>query len=256
MADSFEVFLKKLMEGAGRAIEKVIGEAHKAKVSVGGRSGIKPILSLESQIPPAKIRDMINFAVERTCVPALPDLKGQATLEIGEGPSLLVGRFMSQHARVSVGFEIGGTKTLRQGDSTRGYVARGIPSSLPFDKDFFEYIGARLATNLQGDVIKDVKEISRVLSPGGQGFLVDFHPFGLYAKKGTERLRAVESTIKGVEDYYKICRSAGLRVADLRESFVDESFRSMFEGDEIQAYRNVKGTPLVIFIFFFKPRAK
>lgn len=256
MSDSFEAFLKKLMEGAGRTIEKVIGEAHKAKVSVGTRSGIKPILSLESQFSQAKIREMINFTIERICVPALPDLKGLSTLEIGDGPSVLVPRFMAQQARVSIGFEIGGAQTIRQGDSNRGYVTRGTPSSLPFDREFFEYIGARLATNLQGDVIKTIKEMGRVLAPGGQGFFADFHPFGLYAKKGADRLRAVESTIRGIEDYYKICRSAGLRIVDLREAFVDESFRSMFEGDEIQAYRNVKGTPLVVFIFFFKPRAK
>lgn len=256
MSDSLEGFLKKMMEGAGRAIEKVIGEAHKAKVSVGTRSGIKPILSLESQLSPAKVRQLINFSIERICVPTLPDLKGQATLEIGDAPSILTARFTGQQARISIGFEIGGAQTMRQGEPSRGSVARGLPSSLPFEKDFFEYIGARLATNLQGDMIRAIKEIGRVLAPGGQGFFADFHPFGLYAKKGTERLRAVESTIRGIEDYYKICRSAGLRIVDLREAFVDESFRQMFEGDEIQVYRNVKGTPLVVFIFFFKPRAK
>lgn len=251
MSETFESSLKKLMEWAGRGIEKVIGEAHKAKVSVGTRGGLKPILSLESQFSPAKIREMINFATERICVPALPNLKGQVTLEIGDGPMFLVPKFIGQQARIALGLEISG-----QGGGGRGSIIRGLPSSLPFGKDFFEYVGARLATNLQGDVIRAVKEIGRVLAPGGQGFFIDFHPFGLYAKRGTDRLRSVESTIRGIEDYYKICRSAGLRIVDLHEAFIDESFRSMLDAEEVAAYRNVKGTPLLLFIFFFKPRPK
>lgn len=256
MSESFEDFLKKVMAGTGRLVEKIIGEAHKAKVSVGTRGGLKPILSLESQFTPAKLREMIAAATERICVPAIPEMKGQSALEIGDGPSFLAPRFMSMQARMALGFEIGGTPSLRQGDSTRGYVARGHASALPFEKELFDYIGARLATSLQGDVIKAVKEIGRVLSPGGQGFFADFHPFGLYAKKGTERMRAVESTVRGMEDYYKVCRSAGLRIVDLREAFIDETFRSLFAGEEIQAYRNVKGSPLLIFVFFFKPKGK
>lgn len=252
MSETFESSLKKLMEWIGRGIEKIIGEAHKAKVSVGTRGGLKPILSLESQFAPAKIREMIDFATERICVPTIPNLKGQAALEIGDGTMSLTPHFAGQQARVALGLEIGGQGV----GGGRGFTIRGIPSSLPFGRDFFEYVGARLATNLQGDIIRAVKEIGRVLAPGGQGFFVDFHPFGLYAKRGTDRLRAVESTIRGIEDYYKICRSAGLRIVDLHEAFIDEGFRSMFAGEEIQTYRNVKGTPLVIFIYFFKPRPK
>lgn len=256
MSEPVEAFLKKLMGSAGRVVEKVIGEAHKAKVSVGTRSGIKPILSLESQFPAVKLKEMINFAIGRICVPAIPNLKDQTSLEIGEGPSMLLSKFSGQQARVAIGFEIGGGLTNRQGDSNRGYITRGQTSALPFGKDFFDYIGARLATSFQGDIIKTIKEIGRVLAPGGQGFFLDFHPFGLYAKKGTDRVRSVESTIRGIEDYYKICKSAGLRIIDLREAFIDESFRALFEAEEIQAYRNVKGTPLIVFVFFFKPRAK
>jgi len=256
MSESVESFLKKIMEGAGRFVEKIIGEAHKAKVSVGTRSGIKPILSLESQFSAAKLKELVNFATERICVPAIPNLKDQATLEIGEGPSNLLPKFFGQQARAALGFEIGGGLTGRQGDSSRGYITRGHATNLPFGKDYFDYVGARLATSLQGDIIKAVKEIGRVMAPGGQGFFSDFHPFGLYAKKGTDRARSVESTIRGIEDYYKICKSAGLRIVDLREAFIDETFRSLFEADEVQAYRNVKGTPLMVFIFFFKPRTK
>lgn len=245
-----------MMAWAGHFIEKIIGEAHKAKVSVGTRGGLKALLSLESQFTPAKIREMIAFSTEKIVSSVIPDLKGQAALEIGETPAQLLSRFLQQEARAAFHATISGGQIGRQGDSSRGYIVRGTPSSLPFDKDFFEYIAALLATRLQGDIVRAMKEVGRVLAPGGQGLLTDFHPFGLYAKKGTDRMRSVESTIRGIEDYYKICKLAGLRIADVREVFIDEEFRSLFSEQEIQSYRNVKGTPLIIFIFFFKPRAK
>jgi len=85
---------------------------------------------------------------------------------------------------------------------------------------------------------------------------IDYHPYGLYAKKGPNRLRSVESSIRGAEDYYRICRAAGLRVVDLREAFVDENLRSYFGDDQISAYRSMKGSPLTIYLFFYKPRAR
>ena len=256
MPGSLESSLRNLMTGLGHLIEKVIGEANRAKKSVGTRSGLKPILSLESQFPPAKIREMITFATERICFPQIPNLKDQVALEMSEGTTLLISRYIQQQARAAIGVGFGSLEGVRQGDSSRGYFIRATPYALPFDKDFFDYIGARLATHFQGDIIRTIKEIGRVLAPGGQGFFIDFHPFGLFAKSGTDRIRPVESTIRGIEDYYKICRSAGLRIVDLREAFIDESFRSLFEDNEIGAYRNVKGTPLLVFVFFFKPRTK
>jgi hypothetical protein len=95
-----------------------------------------------------------------------------------------------------------------------------------------------------------------VLAPGGQGMIVEFHPFGQFAKRGGQRMRSIESNLRKFEEYYRLCRKAGLRIVDLRESFIDESARALFGEDEIAAYRQLKGTPLLAFFFVYKLRRR
>jgi ubiquinone/menaquinone biosynthesis C-methylase UbiE len=256
MSKSLEDGLRQFMTWLGHLIERGIGEAKKAKVSVGTRGGVQPILSLESQLPVAKIQQMITAATERIYLPVIPHLDGKCTLEIGEGKPVFAQQFLQKQARLVVEANISEASSVAQGDASRGYVVNAQTGAVPFADNFFDYIVGRLGTGSQGDIVKSVKEMGRVLMPGGQGVFIDFHPFGLFSRKGAQRMLAVESTIRGLEDYYKICRSAELRIVNLREAFIDENLRSVFSHGEIQSYRNVKGTPLLLFIFFFKPRTK
>ncbi len=254
---NLERSLRTVMEMVGRFVESIIGHARKAKVQVGTRGGVQPILSLESLVGMNRIGQLISATTERVVLPAIPELKEGSALDVGEGPPQFLKRFMERGAQTAVGFEIGGGSQGAQGDQERGYVVRGKVSAIPFSDNFFDYISVRLATPFQGDIIKVVREVGRVAAPGGQGVLIDYHPYGLYAKKGPDRLRSVESSIRGAEDYYRICRAAGLRVVDLREAFIDENLRGFFEGDQqLAAYRSLKGTPFAIFLFFYKPRAR
>lgn len=253
---NLERSLRSVMEVIGRFVERVIGHAQKAKVQVGTRGGVQPILSFESLLGTNRIGQLISVATERVVLPAIPELKEGTALDVGEGPPPFLKRFIERGARTAIGFEIGGGSQGTQGDQEKGYVVRGKVSAIPFGDDFFDYLTVRLATPFQGDIIKVVREVGRVAAPGGQGVLIDYHPYGLYAKKGPDRLRSVESSIRGAEDYYRICRAAGLRVVDLREAFIDENLRGFFEGDQLAAYRSLKGTPFAIFLFFYKPRAR
>lgn len=256
MSKGLEKTLKSFMESTGRLIERAIGQAQKAKVQVGTRGGLQPILSLESLLGTNKIRELIDLSTERILFPAVPDLKEGISLDVGEGPPQLLEKFLEKGSQTAVGLEIGGGSRGKQGDVNKGYVVRGSAVSIPFADDFFHYIVVRLATPFQGDILRVMKEIGRVNVPGGQGVLIDYHPYGLYAKKGSNRLRSVESSIRGAEDYYRICRAAGLRVVDLRESFIDENLRSSFEEENISSYRSVKGSALAIYLFFYKPRMR
>ena len=58
-------------------------------------------------------------------------------------------------------------------------IVRSQAARLPFTNNRFSYILARLATQLQGDMVRALRELSRVLAPGGQGVVDDYHPFGL-----------------------------------------------------------------------------
>jgi SAM-dependent methyltransferase len=256
MARGLENTLRSVMNSIGHLIERVIGHAQKAKVQVGVRGGVQPILSLESVLGTGKIKSLIDVSTERLALPMVPDLKGGSSLDVGEGPPQFLNSFVEKGSRIAVGFEIGGGSRGAQGDASKGYIVRGSATSIPFGGDFFDFVSARLATPFQGDILRVMKEIGRITAPGGQGVLIDYHPYGMYAKKGSNRLRSVESSIRGAEDYYRICRAAGLRVVDLREAFVDENMRSVFGEEYIQAYRSVKGSPLVIYLFFYKPRTR
>jgi SAM-dependent methyltransferase len=256
MSENFEQSLRRAMEFLGGLVESVIGKAKKAKVQVGSRSGVQPILSLESQLSSQRIRDLIDASIQRMISTNLPDIRGGKAIEIGEGPVLFGSRLLSSQASIAVGVEIGGGSAGRQGDISRGYVVRSRVDRLPFGDSTFSYLLARMATPFQGDMVRAVREMGRVLTPGGQGVIIDFHPYGLFAKRGGVRLRPAESGIRKFEDFYLVCKKGGVRVVDIKEAVVDEEMRSFFHEDEIQAYRNLKGTPLLAFLFVYKPKGR
>lgn len=256
MAKNLEKMLRSAMYSTGKLIERAIGHAQKAKVQVGTRGGMQPILSLESLLGANKISELVDISTERVLTQVIPEVKEGTALDIGEGPPQFLAKFKEKGARIAIGFEIGGGSRGRQGDADHGYIVRGRAHNIPFADNFFGYVTTRIASPYQGNILRVMKEVGRILMPGGQGVLVDYHPYGLYAKKGPDRLRSIESSIRGTEDYYRVCRAAGLRVVDLREAFIDENLRSFFGEDEIPSYRSVKGSPFVIFLFFFKPHQR
>ena len=85
MPDSFEHTLRRAMEALGHLVEQLIGKAKRAKVQVESRSGVQPLLSLESQLAPPRLRELIEATTQRVVASAMPELEGQTTLELGEG---------------------------------------------------------------------------------------------------------------------------------------------------------------------------
>jgi hypothetical protein len=67
-------------------------------------------------------------------------------------------------------------------------------------------------------------------------------------------MKSIESNLRKFEEYYRLCRKAGLRVVNLREAFVEDSMRSLFAEGEISAYRSLKNTPILAFFFVYKLR--
>lgn len=254
MSDQLEKILKKSMFTLGTFIEKVIGKAKEVKVQTSIRSGVQPILSVESLMDYPKLKELVDLSVNKIMERYIPDLSGKTTLELGEGPAAYGSRLLARQAEMAVAVEIGGGSVGRQGDISRGYIVRSTAQALPFPAESFSYLLARMATPIQGDLSKALSEMGRVLSRGGQGVLVDYHPFGLYTKRGSGKLRPADSMVRRFEDYYRICKAANLRVVDVREVFVDETMRGQFSNEEIQAYRQLKGTPLLVFIFFYKSK--
>jgi len=244
------------MVAVGRVVENLIGKAKQARVQVESRGGVQPLLSLESQLTAARIHELVEAATQLVMANALPDLTDQTALEVGQGHPLYGPRMLGLKAQAAIGVEISGDESAVQGDPSRGFVLRAQASRLPFASNRFAYILGRLATTSQGDMVRVVHELGRVLAPGGQGVIVDYHPYGLYARRGTHRLRPAESNIRKIEDYYRLCKLAGIRVVDLKESLIEEDMRPLFKENEISAYRSLKGTPFLVFVFVYKPKQK
>ncbi len=247
--------LRKSMQTLAKLVKRLIQGAEKAKVQVESRRGVQPVLSLESQLSNEKIRELIKNSEEKMISACLPGLAGKKAVEVGEAPARFLSKLLQRGAELSVAVEMSGSLAhSQQGNLSRGYIVKGSAAALPFADASVDYVVARIASPLQGDVSKVLQELGRVLSMGGQGVVLDYHPYGLYATRGLSRVKSLESSLRHVQDYYKTCRDAGIRVIDFRETHLDESVRSLFAEKEISLYRHLKGTPLVAGYFVYKPK--
>lgn len=245
--------LEKGMSFLGRMVERVIGQAKKAKVTYETRAGLQPILALESRLPLPKIKQLIDFVGDRFFNQSLPVLKDKTVLEIGEAPLRFQKIIADKKPKAMSGIFVDGVMEQSITGNIPNLYLKGSFKAICFEENFFDCVVARLCSSQQGDVISAIKEIGRVLAPNGVGLILDFHPFGLYAKTGNVRLRSVQATIRGLEDYYKMCRVAGLGIVDLHEGFVDDLLRNQFAtNEELNAFREMKGTPLVLFLVVTK----
>lgn len=249
--ETLENVLRKIIIPVGHAVERVIGQAKKAKQSVGSGGGMQPILALESQLQMAKLKELISKATTRVVEQFVPMIGDKPAVELCDGPSvfgeLLKGRGASQVIHVDIGASTLDALSMHKNGI---YEVRAQVRKVPFEDNYFHLALACLTTSCQGEFIKAAKEIGRMVAPGGDAIFTDFHPFGLYAKKGSVRIRPREANIRGLEDYYKICKVAGFRVTDVREVFIDEAMRPYFvTPDEKAAFKGVKETPLIICLF-------
>ncbi len=253
-APKWEEYLRRGVLVVGNKLEHLIGKAEKMGKSFGQPStSTQPVLSLEGQLPLMRLKDLINSVAEKVIAPSIPSLVDKTALEIREGPTAFASKFKERGASIAVHVDI--STTAGSYDRPERGVAsiRSVPSRLPFEDGFFDHIVGLYSSQYQGDLSKALKEFSRLLTISGEGVIVDFHPFGMYAKRGVTRLRPVESTAKGLEDYYKLCKMAGLKITNIKESLLDESVRSLFVSEEEKSsFRIIKDSPLLIYLFVRK----
>lgn len=255
MKDVVKGGLRRAVYFFGTKLESVINSFNRVKKGVGAKGGLQPILSLESQLSDVKIRELISFSLSGLLDRNFPQLKDKVTLEIADGGITYSPDFVRAGSKTSVFCDIGGTHP-KPIDISSGYLVEGTAENLPFKPGTFDFFIANLATPSQGDVLKGIEELSRIMSVGAQGILFDFHPYSMFANKGELRMRSLKSSIKGVEDYYRVSSRCGLRLVNLRELFIDERSRSIFAPDYLTVYRNAKGSPFIIVLYFYKPKGR
>lgn len=246
-----ESYLRRGMQAMGHVVERAIGKAQEAKKTVvtaaasgGGGGGGSTI---ESNLNVPKVKELLRLATDRLIPSLIPALAERRVFEVADG----VGHYMStmkEHgAGCLVATEIGAGGTVHVDAMRQLFQVRAALHRMPFADGIFDFGIANLLTSYQGDVLRALKELSRILAAGGTVIIADFHPFGPYAKRGAARVRPTESAFRGVADYYKAARLAGLKVVDVREVFIDEGLRPAFVTPEEKcAYRALRDAPLVL----------
>lgn len=244
-------FFDRLLPQLKALFQQAKGKAQAAKETVEARSGLKPILSLESRLTPSKIGHLLNLMSDRFVTPALPDLSKKIVLEIGEDLRFQ-NKILEKKPEIFSGVLIAGGDS-KQTSNKQPILIKGNFQNLPFESNYFDFILGHLNSSHQGDLLTPIKEFGRVLAPGGTGMILDFHPYGLYAKSGPERLRSHQSTVKGIEDYFKMCKISGLQILDLHEGYLDNTLRGEFEeGEMLSAFRELKDAPMLLYILVGK----
>lgn len=236
-------------------INTLAGQAKKAKKTVEAKGGLVPLLSLESRLAAPKLKTLIERLGERFVPGALPDLQNKTVLEAGEWPLYFKSSIQAKKPKLFFGAMVGHGDQTHILQSESPFLVQAAFKSMPFEDQFFDCVVCRLATPAQGDVVGVFKEVGRILAPEGCALVLDFHPFGWYAKSGSTRFRSVQTTIRGLEDYYKMSRMAGLQILEAREGFFDDTLRNQFTTPaEMSVFREIKGTPLVLFLKMVKLR--
>lgn len=240
------------MTSLGHFVEGVIGQAKKAKDSVvttTGAGGVKPIVALEGQISLVKLKEILFFSVDRLISQAAIHLVDQSALEISDGVGKFGRMLKERGAGLVIQAEIGASTMMYAENAPIQslYTVQASLRKLPFEEGYFDFVLGNFATPYQGDMTRAIREMARMMSVGGNGIFVDFHPFGLYAKRGAQRIKGMGVSIRGFEDYFRICKHNGLVINDIKEAFVDDTVRPLFTTDEEKSvYRRVKDSPLLL----------
>ncbi len=239
----WEENLRRVVVRLGQGLERLIDKV-KANRFAKSLPKVTPLMAIESQLPTPKIRELaqhISLSLLSDMMPALVD---KSVLLVGEGITAAVPLCHDKGASTLIQIELSSNESpLADGEDALRIHCH--PHQLAVRNGSFDTVIGMLASPFQGELEQALRELSRTLVVGGDFLLADLHPFGLYAKRGSHRLRP--SFAHGIADYYRMARGLGIDLTDCREGFCDEKSSAFFvTPEEKQIYRRIKDSPLVI----------
>ncbi len=101
-----------------------------------------------------------------------------------------------------------------------------------------------------------IKELGRILEPGGTAVCMDWHPYSAAVREALGDRPAIdESEGIGLEKYFRAFKDAGLQATLVKESFVDGSVRKLMETDDDKDWYNEhRREPFAILLFVKKTK--
>lgn len=239
----WEENLRRIVVTLGRGLEGLIAKLKSTRLAR-NLPQVTPVMAIEGQIPTSKIKELSQHVSLRLLAEMMPPLVDKSVLLIGEGVAAAVPLCKDKGTSTLMEVELGASESpLSDGDESLRIHC--VPQKLAVRNHSFDAVVALLATPFQGELELVFQELARTLVVGGDFLVADFHPFGLYAKRGSRRLRA--SFAHGMAEYYRMARDLGIEIADCREGYCDEKAAAFFvTPEEKQIYRGLKDSPLVV----------
>ena len=179
---------------------------------------------------PAQAHNPLTRAEEAAMLELLPDVRGLRALDLACGSGRYARHLKDRGAARVVGLDLSAAMLARARD-VHGVLARATMISLPLPSNTFDLITCGLAVGHLSDLNPVLREMARVLKPGGAVVYSDFHPFGHLAgwKRGFRangRQYSVRHYPHLYAEHHAACLSVGLTIDAVREPCaVDESGR-------------------------------
>lgn len=235
--------MRRIVVTLGKGIEGLIDKVKSGRLAR-HLPKVTPVMGIEGQLPTAKIRELSQYVSLRLLGEMMPPLVDKSVLLIGESVAAAVPLCKDKGTSTLMEVELGASESpLADGDESLRIHC--IPQKLAVRNNDFDAVVALLATPFHGELELVFRELARTLVTGGDFLVADFHPFGLYAKRGSRRMRA--SFAHGLAEYYRMARDLGIDITDCREGYCDDKASAFFvTPEERQIYRGIKDSPLVI----------
>ena len=192
------------------------------------RTELEVIEAYERWAPcyPPRAHNRFMELEERTMLAVLPDPKGCAALDLACG----TGRYLELLRRMGASPVVGvdsSTAMLARAREISSELIQADLLDLSLRPAIFQIVICALAVGHVEDLSRAMKEISRLLVAGGTLVYSDFHPGGAWSGwKRTFRGKdgrdySVKHHIHTYADHFAACKSAGLRIDDVREPRMD-----------------------------------
>ena len=200
---------------------------------------------------------------ERTLESMLPVLPGKVVLDIACGTGRWLRKLRQRGARVSLGMDLS-YAMLRQatnGGELEGMLVRGDACALPYRSDIADLVVSSFAVGYVDDLRAFAGELARVVRPGGEVFISDFHPSNhsrgwRRSFRSGEEVMEILSFARPVAQICEAFEAHGLRLETCIEACFDEPERALFDRSGKGDFFETARSEPAIFVCRFRRQPK